>query len=143
MTNEQSAHITAVSSAVFYAALDIARSGRDSRSEIIRSATGAPADVTAYPATYWLTLDRQSGFAVRDSGELVGVFSGVKGRGDALVKAALEIGATHLDCFDAGPLVALYERHGFVIVRREANWFEGGPDVVYMELRSTWLPGTR
>lgn len=80
---------------------------------------------------YYLTGDRRSGFAVRTDGYAFGLFSVARGRGDALVAAAVERGATALDCFD-GYLPALYARHGFVITRREANWTPGGPDVVWM-----------
>jgi hypothetical protein len=55
----------------------------------------------------------------------------VRGRGDALVSDAIARGAKHLNCFD-GYLPTLYARHGFVEVRREPNWTEGGPDIVYM-----------
>lgn len=80
---------------------------------------------------YYLTDDYESGFAIRKDGELVFVFSTVKGRGNALVRAAVRRGATHLDCFD-GYLPTLYGRHGFVETRREPNWTPDGPDVVWM-----------
>lgn len=80
---------------------------------------------------YYLTADLQSGFAVRSTGELVGVFSTVKGRGDDLLSRATRYGARRLDCFD-GYLVDFYKRHGFRVERREANWVAGEPDVVYM-----------
>ena len=73
------------------------------------------------------------GFIVKATGELVGLWSHVPGNGNGLVTAAIAYGATSLDCFD-GYLPTLYGRHGFVIVRREANWIAGGPDVVYMHL---------
>lgn len=84
--------------------------------------------------TYVLSDDLYSGFVVRANGELVYLFSVAPegGRGDDLVRTAGEIhGASHLDCFD-GPLVRLYSRNGWVENRREANWTEGEPDVVYM-----------
>lgn len=64
-------------------------------------------------------------------GVLIGVFSLVRGRGDALVAGAVAHGARHLDCFD-GYLPTLYARHGFAESHRESNWTPGGPDVVYM-----------
>lgn len=73
------------------------------------------------------------GFIVRNGGELIAVFSLVKGRGDSLVKAAIAMGAEYLDCFD-GYLPKLYAKHGFVTVKRELNWTVGGPDVVYMQV---------
>lgn len=82
---------------------------------------------------YFLTADRRSGFAIRPDGELVYVFSTVRGRGDILVRAAIALGAVRLDCFD-GYLTDLYRRNGFDVTRREPNWTPGGPDVVYMRL---------
>lgn len=80
---------------------------------------------------YFLTEDFDSGYAIRANGELVLVFSRVKGRGDQLVASAVSNGAYRLDCFD-GYLPDLYRRHGFVEYDREDNWTPGGPDVVYM-----------
>lgn len=80
---------------------------------------------------YFLALDGRSGFAIRPDGELVYVFSTVKGRGDGMLWKATDVGATHLDCFD-GYLPTLYARHGFVETRREENWTPGDPDVVFM-----------
>ncbi len=98
---------------------------------------------TSEPGTYehgrhefYLSEDGLSGFAVSHTGELVGVFSRVKGRGPELMKHAIYRGATHLDCFE-GYLSAFYARHGFVEVGSERNW--GGdhlPRVVYMALGS-------
>jgi hypothetical protein len=82
---------------------------------------------------YVLSTDGQSGYAVRPSGELVNVFSLVKGRGARLVRHALMTGAVYLDCFD-GYLTSFYGRHGFREVGRVANWTPGGPDVVYMHV---------
>lgn len=81
---------------------------------------------------YYLTDDLSSGFAVTADGELVGVFSTVKGRGDYLLGSAVNVGARRLDCFD-GYLTGFYASHGFRVVKRERNWVPGGPDVVYME----------
>jgi hypothetical protein len=80
----------------------------------------------------YATADGTAGFAVSPDGDLQSVFNyGTGGRGDALVTAAIGAGARTLDCFD-GFLPAFYARHGFRVVRREANWTVGGPDVVYM-----------
>ena len=82
----------------------------------------------------YATADGSAGFAVSPDGDLQSVFNyGQAGRGNALVAAAIAAGATTLDCFD-GFLPAFYARHGFRVVRREANWTVGGPDVVYMAL---------
>lgn len=83
--------------------------------------------------TTYLHSDKCSGFAVAADGELVGVFSTVRGRGSDILTAALGAGAARLDCFD-GFLPNLYKRFGFVETAREANWTPGEPDVVYMAL---------
>lgn len=83
------------------------------------------------PGRYYLTEDGQSGYAIRPDGELVLLFSLLKGRGRILVASAVANGATHLDCFD-GYLPGLYARHGFTETSREANWTPGEPDVVFM-----------
>jgi hypothetical protein len=68
--------------------------------------------------------NNSSGFAIKDGGELVSVFSSQNSSGDALMIKAIEEGATHLDCYakkDANGnvlntgLVKLYRRHGFEI----------------------------
>lgn len=110
----------------FRRALRMARA----ESSKIMDATSDPDDFEQ-DARYYLTTDGGSGYGVTDDGELIGVHSLVKGRGDALVSHAIAHGATRLDCFD-GYLVTLYRRHGFGVTRREANWTPGGPDVVYM-----------
>lgn len=73
------------------------------------------------------------GYAIRADGELVYVFSTVKGKGDDIVASAILNGAVYLDCFD-GHLTSLYGRHGFEVVDRVANWTPGQPDVVFMSL---------
>lgn len=75
--------------------------------------------------------DESGGFGIRSDGELVGLFSRIRGRGDYLVNKAVRYGAIHLNCFD-GYLVELYRRHGFIVRERRPNWTVGGPDVVYM-----------
>jgi len=84
---------------------------------------------------FMLTADGQSGFIVKNGGELIALFSTVKGRGHDLVQIAVQCGAEYLDCFD-GFLPKLYAKHGFVTVKRELNWTLGGPDVVYMQIPS-------
>ena len=82
----------------------------------------------------YATADGTAGFAISPTGDLVSVFYyGARGRGVALVTAAIAGGAVTLDCFD-GFLPAFYARHGFHVIRREANWDAGGPDVVFMAL---------
>lgn len=82
-------------------------------------------------ARCYMSTDGLSGFAILADGELTNVWSLERGRGDAIVAAAVRRGATHLDCF-AGHLSTLYARHGFVTYRSESNWDGVGPDVVYM-----------
>lgn len=82
----------------------------------------------------FLTEDHQSGFAIKPDGELTALFSSVKGRGETLVRKAIELGAYHLNAFE-GHLTQLYSQCGFVEEDREKNWTEGGPDVVWMIIR--------
>ena len=82
----------------------------------------------------YLANDNLSGFGVfTNTGELVNVFSLVKGRGPAMVKLAVLMGAKCLDCFE-GYLVDFYSEHGFITYQVEPNWTEGGPSVHYMRL---------
>lgn len=113
----------------FLGCLEAAREG----SWRIAAATTPADELRVHGALTRLSDDGLSGYAVQPDGELVGVFSLVRGRGDELVTDAIANGATHLDCFD-GYLVDFYRRHGFGVHRREANWNPGGPDVVYMYL---------
>lgn len=101
-------------------------------SRTIRDATSPSDEYPRFGADYYLTPDRLSGYGVV-RGTLIGLFSLVRGRGNALVAQAIADGATSLDCFD-GFLPTFYARHGFIEVGRELNWNENGPDIVYMEL---------
>ena len=57
-----------------------------------------------------------------------------------MVEDAIELdGVQYLDCFD-GFLPSYYEKFGFVEYKREANWTEGGPDVVYMRMHNAPIP---
>jgi hypothetical protein len=104
-----------------------------------RASDSRIAEVTTKPedmprtARYCLSADFRSGFGVSADGELIGLFSTVKGRGADLIGAAVANGADKLDCFD-GFLPSLYARFGFVETAREPNWTPGGPDVVFMAL---------
>jgi hypothetical protein len=111
---------------VFKIAITIAQGLNDK----VREATS---DANSFPerGRYYLSTDFKSGFGITDVGELVGVFSTEKGRGDRLISEAKRLGAKRLDCFE-GYLTDFYARHGFREVYREANWTEGEPDVVYM-----------
>ena len=132
MTYVHSSTYPAVDESVFGAAFNAARD----QSAQIRKATSefeARGDMTLYV----LAPDAQSGYAVRPDGELVYVFSLVKGRGMRLVSSAIMDGAVYLDCF-AGYLPSLYRRHGFEVCDTVPNWTSGSPDVVLMA-----LPGYR
>lgn len=85
----------------------------------------------------YLTADGTAGFAISPAGDLQSVFNtGERGRGEALLRTAVDAGARTLDCFD-GFLPMFYSRNGFREIRREANWTAGGPDVVFMALDLT------
>ncbi len=94
----------------------------------------------------YLHNDGKAGYGLKQDGDLVNVFSGVKGRGDDIVTDAKVEGAKKLDAYD-GYLPKLYNKHGFEELRREPNWTPKGPDVVYMglpehqsEIISSWTP---
>ena len=102
--------------------------------EAARAALGALAgNLADYAASEFESMqcfiseDGMSGFALKGGDELVNVFSRVKGRGDAIVEAAVEAGAARLDCYD-GHLAALYGRHGFLVVERSAWSDEYAPE---------------
>lgn len=80
-----------------------------------------------------------SGYAISQDGELINLFSLNRGRGGELIKDAVGNGAKHLNCYD-GPLVAIYEKAGFKVIRREPYDPDMAeitlpycPDVVFME----------
>lgn len=66
------------------------------------------------------------------SGELIGLHNIFSGKGDWMMREAVSLGADRLDTYDVPQLIALYERHGFREVLREANTIKGQPDVVWM-----------
>jgi len=105
-------------------------------SERIRKATSnweETDDADIFFKDYYLDYENQCGFAVSFNGTLTNVFSLTKGNGDYIMVNAKKAGAINLDCFD-GYLTSFYKRHGFEVVRREANWTPGDPDVCYMAL---------
>uniref|UniRef100_A0AAU6W0S8 Acetyltransferase n=3 Tax=unclassified bacterial viruses TaxID=12333 RepID=A0AAU6W0S8_9VIRU len=72
------------------------------------------------------------------NGELMGLWSTVRGRGNWLLDHAINDGATRLSCFDIPHLVKLYRNRGFVDYRREANTnVPDKPDVIWMERNAT------
>ena len=103
-------------------------------SERIANATSPAsevADTTVDSDGFYLDHNGRYGFIVKANGELIALFSMLKGIGQTLVKFAIEAGAKSLDCFD-GYLVEFYSKAGFMEVYREPNWNEGGADVVFM-----------
>lgn len=100
----------------------------------IAEATSSPEDMPS-DAMYFLSEDGKSGYGVSEESELIGLFSLVPGRGKGMIEEAISLdGVESLDCFD-GFLPQYYQKFGFVEYKREANWTEGGPDVVYMRLK--------
>ena len=97
----------------------------------VRDSCSSPDEINWGQCVCYLEEDSNSGYAIRNGYELICVFSRFKGRGGAIVQSAINNGAESLDCFD-GYLTGLYSRHGFVEYKREPNWTEGEPDVVYM-----------
>jgi hypothetical protein len=80
-------------------------------------------------AACWATHDRLAGFAVTRAASdgavaglptLVGLHSHVRGRGRALVRAAVAAGALALECFALSPPNALYLPEGFVVTHCSA-----------------------
>lgn len=119
----------------YLAALEAARQ----ESPRIAESTTAPKDMPR-DAWYRLSPDGKSGFGVTFNHELIGLFSLVPGRGKDMVEEAIGLDhVEYLDCFD-GFLPSYYEQFGFVEYKREANWTEGGPDVVYMRMRNSSVP---
>ncbi|WP_432006324.1 hypothetical protein [Streptomyces parvus] len=103
-------------------------------SERIAAMTSDPSEMPD-DARYYMTDDFRSGFGVAADGSLIGLFSLVKGRGEALMlDAVTHKGAAKLDCFD-GFLPDYYKQFGFVETERVPNWTPGEPDVVFMALR--------
>ena len=102
-------------------------------STLVADSTTPAADLVRQGIQGYISADGLSGYGVRLDGELVGLFSTVKGRGDELVESAKANEAWFLDCFD-GYLVRLYSKHGFAETGRVPNWVAGGADVVYMAI---------
>jgi len=96
----------------------------------------------------FMTPDQKSGFAIKEDGDIVSMFSDGNGKAYPMLQLAVEQGGTKLDAFDT-VLPEIYSMAGFVEVGRDKwsdeympeNWnkeafseYNGGePDVVYME----------
>lgn len=127
--------------------------------DLINGINGLPSHLKGYVTVYtekeyekmgakiYLSEDKLSGFAIKPDGELISVFSSVRGRGNEIAKNAVLNGALHLDCYEhpvTRHLTELYSRYGFKEIKRlkwddqyaPPGWdFEknGRPDVVFME----------
>jgi hypothetical protein len=97
----------------------------------IREATSPYSTVRGTLYYLWSDGFDHAGYGIRPDGELVNVFATTRGLGDAIVTDAIAHGATHLDVFE-GHCSDLYARYGFTETRREPNWNDGGPDVLWM-----------
>ncbi len=106
---------------------------RDVRPEV-KAATTHPTDLPD-AVWYYLHADERSGFGITEDGELIAVFSVDKGRGQGIMEAAESRGAAYLDHFD-GYLSDFYQRRGWVEYKREPNWVDGQPAVVYRTLNA-------
>jgi hypothetical protein len=82
----------------------------------------------------FLSGDKQTGVGVATDGDLQNLFS-LNHHGSWGVREAIRQGATKLDCFE-GKLPGFYSKFGFTEYKREKNWTPGGPDVVYMGLKT-------
>lgn len=83
----------------------------------------------------YLAENKLSGFALNGD-ELINVFSLKKGEGTKAVVNAIKLGGKRLDCLGASSVSDLpkfYSKFGFKEVKREKNWVEGEPDVIFME----------
>lgn len=84
-------------------------------------------------AVWYVNHAHTAGYGVKSDGDLIAVWSTVKGQGKQIVESAVINGAVKLDCFD-GFLVDFYSDNGFSVVNRVSNWDGAGfPDVVYMQ----------
>jgi hypothetical protein len=106
----------------------------------------------------FLTDDGKVGFAIKDDGDVVSVFSnnGPRGAADSIMQAATSAGGKKLDAYDTF-LPEIYSRHGFKVASRDAwnpeyapdNWNKskmrnfnlGEPDVVYMQYDPNYYGG--
>lgn len=103
----------------------------------------APMDELDPDAELVVSRDLTAGFAIQPDGELTQVFNhGRPGQGRHAVRAAIQLGANHLNCFD-GFLVRYYRSVGFAEDYRvpfddslaPEGWDyeqDGRPDVVFM-----------
>lgn len=106
------------------------------QSNKVREATSPVHEVsesTSQDDNFYLGLGGLCGLIIKADGELISVFSLVKGQGNDLLSFAIESGAVKLDCFD-GYLTEFYKKHGFVSYKIVPNWTQGEPSVHFMRL---------
>ena len=106
--------------------------------EFVQVRTKVPKILQEY-FTPFLTNTKDAGVAVKPDGDIVNLFSLEKGKGRNALLHAIMNGGRKLDCFDKKKeqekgLPDYYKTFCFVEMKREKNWNEGEPDVVYMEL---------
>lgn len=123
--------VVPVSKTVFLAVFHEAKGSSDKINDAT-SPVYEVAEATTAEDGFYLDFNGRYGFIVKQDGELIALFSMVRRSGDELVRQAIERGANRLDCFD-GYLVGFYERNGFMVTERVANWTPGEPDVVFMQ----------
>lgn len=83
----------------------------------------------------YLNVNYNCGYAIKN-GDIVSLFSSVKGMGEKLINSAIVNGGVKLDCFD-GYLTKLYYNAGFNVDKIETNWNGSNfPNVVYMKLEN-------
>lgn len=76
--------------------------------------------------------DKRGGYMIL-SGNLIALHHVDHGHGDWLLRDAIDHGASRLECFQHSHLIDLYQRHGFQVTGRSANWVAGQPDILTME----------
>lgn len=82
-------------------------------------------------AKCYLSEEGKSGYMIKASGEVVNVFSNIKGAGKFLLEhMRYNTDATFLDCFEH--LESFYAKVGFKTFKTVPNWTEGGPSVKHM-----------
>lgn len=76
-----------------------------------------PYTLNDYDALYtrlYLSQNHDAGFGISRDGELLSVFSLIRGNSKAIIEAAIELGAIEVSCFDIeGKLPSLYRAYGF------------------------------
>lgn len=111
------------------------------RSSVIRVMKHSPyhaENITLKPSyandECWISANSTCGFAVTPEKELISVFSYVAGEGSALLAfSKSKYDQLYLNCFNSTFLRHFYEKNGFEVIRKEANWIAGKRDILFME----------